>query len=255
MRFLIAIKSCEYDRRRDAHQLIRATWGRDTGETDLRFFLGGGLGIAEDETIVLAPDDYLGLPWKTREIVRWAVRDDYDWAFLCDTGSFVIPHHLMSCGFEKYDYSGYWCMKMETFRYSVPGIEVPVCYPWASGGGYILSRKAMEIVASTPPTVRAEDLYVGQALAARGVLLHDLAPDGYKGYVVDWIHDEVNTVPIHDRAIWMQAKYEDAKARCAETKCNWQRPCTLLRDDPLGTRAQHEQILAERQAQRARLKK
>ena len=263
MKFLIAVKSCEYDRRRDAHQLIRATWGRDVKDADLRFFLGGGLATAEDETLVLAPDDYPGLPWKTREIARWAVRENYDYALLCDTGSFVIPHHLVTCGFEKYDYSGYWCMKPGSFSYTaqsrVPGCEatkIPVCHPWASGGGYILSRKALELVANALPFVWAEDLHVGQALAMRGVYLHDLAQEGFKGYVVDWIPDEDNSGSIHNRAVWMQAKYEEAKNRCATEGCNspkWRRT-QILRDNPHGDREEVEKILKQRMEERTRSK-
>jgi hypothetical protein len=262
MRFLFAVKSCEYDRQRGAHDLIRATWGRDI---DVRFFLGGGRAMAADEELVLAPDDYPGLPWKTREIARWAVREHYDFVFLCDTGSFVIPQHLATCGFEWYDYSGYWCMRPGSFPYTArsknpdcPTVEIPVCYPWASGGGYILSRKALEIVASSTPMVWAEDMFVGQALAARGVLLHDMAPEGYKEYVVDWIHDEDNTGSLHSRSIWMQAKYEEAKFRCLNEGCaEWKRNLIerfVLRDDFLGTRAEHERILRQRQEQRARLR-
>ena len=95
---------------------------------------------------------------------------------------------------------------------------------------------------------------MGQALAMRGIYLHDFAQEGFKGYVVDWIPDENNAVPIHARAVWMQGKYEKAKDRCATEGCNspnWKRK-QMLRDNPQGDREEVEKILKARMEQRAR---
>jgi len=233
MSLLVAVKSCEFDRDRGAHSLIRETWGKDVVEGDLKFFTArpGQQLIATadpDEVIVNAPDDYAGLPYKTREIVRYALANDYEHAFLCDTGSFVIPHHLMRCGFENFDYLGYWAMKLRTFAYvaqnsdrGCPTITIPICYPWASGGGYSLSRKAMKFVAESEPFVWAEDLWVGQVMGQNRIKIEDKSRDGFKGFVVDWIHleDNYKSDAMEFRRKWMQDRYERCKKLCTIEGC------------------------------------
>lgn len=217
-KLLVAVKSCDYDRNRGAHELVREMWGSDLKFSDLRFFTAkSAVDLKFDEICVNAPDDYPSLPYKTREIVRWALWEGYEHVFLCDTGSFVTPHHLESYVYETADYIGYWGLKLNPFPYSAQNqargcktIKIPRCYPWASGGGYFLSRKAMEIVAEQEPMCWAEDLNVGQALAAKGILLSDHSHQGFKGYVVDWIHAEDNSGGLEARRHWMAIKKVNA---------------------------------------------
>jgi hypothetical protein len=230
---LIAIKSCEFDRDRGAHSLIRETWGKDVVQGDLKFFTarpGRQLVTTADpdEVVVDAPDDYAGLPYKTREIVRYALANNYKHVFLCDTGSFVIPHHLVRCGFENFDYLGYWAMKLKTFAYiaqnpdrGCPAVQIPVCHPWASGGGYFLSRKPMELIAVSEPFVWAEDLWVGQVMGQYGIALEDRSRQGFKGFVVDWIHLEDNSKPdaMEFRRKWMKDRYERCQKICSSGGC------------------------------------
>jgi hypothetical protein len=260
MKLLIAVKSCLRDRDRGAHRLIRDTWGKDVIGADLKFFMGNGAGtmLANDidEFHVEAPDDYAGLPQKTQEIARRA--QDYDFVFLCDTGSFVIPHHLQAFDFKDSDYIGYWGLKPEPIRFNEGNrargcrpVIIPKCYPWASGGGYILSKKAAEIVASSKPVVWAEDCSVGQVLAAQGIFLDDRAKEGFKGYVVEWIHDEKNDAPdaMDRRRMWMTAQYEMAKRCCETGGCNsplWdRRPQSRIPEDEV-----EEEIIKRRTERR-----
>jgi Galactosyltransferase len=265
MRFLYAVKSCSVDRDRGAHQLIRDTWGKDVGNADLRFFIGIGSGaiMADvfDEVGVLASDDYRGLPFKTRQIVNWALCHDYDYIFLTDTGSFVIPHHVAAYDFANYDYMGYWGLKPEPFYFEAGDSRcggkptvIPRCYPWASGGGYILSRKAMDLVAAETPKHWAEDCSVSQILAAGGILLEDRAKDGYNGYIVTWIHNENNSRPdaMERRRKWMEMKYIQAKSRCEREGCNgpsWDRK-PVVRGAVLSRLQELEQTLEERRKAR-----
>lgn len=227
MRLLIAVKSCEIDYMKCAHHLIRNTWGKDVG-ADLKFFMGYGkgniLGLNTDEKFVMVGDSYKDLPKKTREIVRYALNHNYDYIFLCDTGSFVT-HHVTSYDFDRFDYLGYWGLKKDRFffeagnvRRGCPTMAVEKCFPWASGGGYYLSRKAMEIVANNEPFFWAEDCWVGNVLGRNGILLEDRAHDGYIPYIVRWIHNENNDLPdaMDRRRIWMTKQYEEAKMKCAE---------------------------------------
>lgn len=216
---------------RDYHNAIRETWGKDLpSNVDLKFFVGGS-GIElnnfqEDEIPLDCEDTYVALPQKTREIARWSLSHDFDFSFFCDTGSFVIPHHLMSCGFENYDYMGFWGGgSHKTFSYRLEDAErgcpvqfVKSCSPWAAGGGYVLSRKAMEIVANTEPKYWAEDLGVGQMMSENGIHFED-RPRRFKGYVVDWVGGDHNC-SANCRRQWMTERYEEAKKICETAGCD-----------------------------------
>ena len=180
MKLLLGIKSCQEHRRLGFHDIIRKTWGQDVVGADLRFFMGNGeryLMVYPDDDIDLnCPDDYDSLSLKTIEIVRWAYEHEYNYCWLADTDSFVVPRRLMKCGFEKYDFCGLTRTTPElgkTFNYQGrtrggKDFILLECWPWSSGGyGYFLSRKMMEAVLATPkPTneimVWCEDLFVGQ---------------------------------------------------------------------------------------------
>ena len=172
MRLLIAIKSCVRDAVRGNHDAIRRTWGKDFPAcVDLRFFMGRDvnyLGMMDDEVMADAPDDYDSLPYKSREILRWSIQQNYDFSFLADTDTFVVPSKLMSCDFQRYDFSGRFGSMPElgkTFNYRDQRGVYNNIHPWPSGGvGYFVSRKAAEIVVATDPVVWAEDMFVGQAL-------------------------------------------------------------------------------------------
>jgi hypothetical protein len=242
---LICVKSCKFDRDRGCHDLVRETWGQDTGCMDLRFFIGHGTGHLvidkADEVLIDAQDAYKYLPWKTKAICKWALNQGYDSGFFCDTGSFVIPHHLLN--YEFNDYAGFWGMRNKgPFEYTASNpqkgcapVKLKECYPWASGGGYLLSRRAMEIVAANDPFVWAEDLWVGQVLAQNGIFLEDKAHDGFKPYIVDWIHLERNDCwdSLEKREKWMKQKYEEAKSLCEAEGCGsppWNRNIVINRD-------------------------
>ena len=229
MKTLLAIKSCEFDRARQAHDLIRNTWGRDVEDLDLIFFMGHGAKASLSDEIVLdTPDGYIDLPFKTREICRWAINRDYTHLGLLDTGSFLIPHHLRISGFDHQDYMGFWGMKIKNFSYTAedinrgcPPVRIENCVPWASGGFYTLSRTAMNIIASGEPFVHAEDLWTAQELAKHGILLVDGASSGWRGKTCDWISSEKNGYPnaMEKRTAWMNDKYNKAKEICATEGC------------------------------------
>jgi hypothetical protein len=226
MKMLIAVKSCEKDKSRGAHDLIRETWGQDVSAAggELKFFTARSGTPDLDEVIVNAPDDYAGLPYKTREIVRYALANNYDYVLLCDTSTVIFFRHLMAYDFMNYDYIGCWGMeKQGPFLQIIqaedgrncPTTRILDCYPWAAGPGYILSRKAMKIVAENEPTVWAEDCWVGQVLAKNGIFLEDRYCSGFKGHVVDWDrteHEYQNTPDLMvRRRRWMENCYKNMK--------------------------------------------
>ncbi len=171
MKILIAVKSCRVDQSYGCHDAIRNTWGKDI--ENLFFFMGkqaGDFNRQNDEVRLSdVEDDYDHLPQKTRAILNFSLWNHFDYTFLCDVDTFLIPKKLLLCDFEVYDYSGRFGSEPKigtTFRFRDGRRQIHHnCHPWASGGfGYFLSRKATEIVSKTEPTMWAEDMYVGNTL-------------------------------------------------------------------------------------------
>lgn len=172
-KMIIAVKSCQANLERGDHDVIRSTWGKEAKALgiDVRFFVGAAAKpYKSDETHLKCPDDYDGLPYKTREICRWANGKMVDYIFLADNDTYLIPRKMLETGFEKYDYVGKIDRDPKVpFAYEASSreryLKLDKCYPWASGGyGYFLSRKAFQEVAFSTPTTWAEDLWVAQCL-------------------------------------------------------------------------------------------
>jgi hypothetical protein len=176
-RILVAVSSCWKDL--VSNQNIRATWGANLPEGwDLRFFLGshsfteeeqsrlftpewigspGTLGnlaaatarkatigkasdLKPDELLLDCPDDYLGLPWKTVESLKYALAEGYDGVFRVFVDTYLFPDRLARIGFPS-DAIGWLfgcgpCKAHETWHHTCP----------LGGAGYWLSRKAIEAV-------------------------------------------------------------------------------------------------------------
>lgn len=143
---------------------------------DVRFFMASidnvTVNYQSDETALRCVDDYNALPFKTREICRWARGKAVDYVLLVDTDTYVnvknIPMEIVG-----YDYAGKIDRPIgKPFRYETVDRQenkevIQRCYPWASGGwGYFLSKKALESVAFDYPSSWAEDLWVGQVIGA-----------------------------------------------------------------------------------------
>jgi hypothetical protein len=111
MRILLAVKSCQRDMRDGAHQAIRDTWAKDLPPgVDVRFFIGGGqpFSLEEDEAWLFVDDGYWELTHKTRGICAYMCNQNYDFVYLCDTDTYLIPSKMLESGFEDYDFSGSW---------------------------------------------------------------------------------------------------------------------------------------------------
>lgn len=161
-KLLLAVKGCERDASNGFHQAMRETWVKDVQGADVRFFVGGGsLSLKEDEVRLPCPDDYLSLPHKTRAILQWALDRDYDFVFLCDTDTYVIPDRLLASGFEDYDLVGLF-----NGRIGAPNATEGRYWAWISGGnGYWLSNRAARVIAERQHDGDwAEDRITGQAL-------------------------------------------------------------------------------------------
>src|SRR6266446_7403271 len=126
-KLLIAVKSCQAHLARGDHNVIRSTWGKDAKALgiDVRFFVGADAkSYQSDEVHIKCGDDYNSLPYKTREICRWANGKAVDYLFLCDNDTFLIPKKMLQCGFEKYDYTGKISQPVnKPFKYQHTGRE------------------------------------------------------------------------------------------------------------------------------------
>jgi len=181
MKLMVCVKSCLRDFDRGAHDTIRGTWGnalRDLG-IPTKFFVGQPTDIRRayklqsDEVMIGAKDDYMSLPYKTREICRWIRGKLVDYIYVVDIDTFIYAKAFAAFKYELYDYAGYMLGNDEPgarYRYvakdpnGVPEVHEN-CYQWASGGyGYFLSQKAFDEVSGASPTSWAEDLWVGQVL-------------------------------------------------------------------------------------------
>lgn len=173
MKLLIAVKSCEKHRVAGYNSAIRKTWGKKVEyPATLIFFQGpayviGDSKISLDEYPLPVIDDYDHLPDKTISILNTFLSTPFDYIFLCDTDTFIIPSKLLTCGFDKYDVSGRYGEHPQigtTFEHRDDrNHTINPCHPWPSGGvGYFLSKKAAKIIVDTPYQHWAEDFMVGQ---------------------------------------------------------------------------------------------
>jgi hypothetical protein len=166
---------------------VRATWWNEVKKQPTmtpKFFYGTG-GIREpleDEVFLSVPDDYEHLPHKTIAMVKYALENDYDYFFKCDSDSYLWPDRLLQeVTGSTWDYAGY--------------LNGAVC---SGGCGYWLSRKAMKAV-QTNPDGWAEDVWVAKCMKYAGiesVMLPNHVP-GFSNHWFDTSKVTSNMVCIH----------------------------------------------------------
>lgn len=184
MRCLVAISGCWNFELNGNHAALRDTWLKDVVKfpnLEYRFFVGTGQGAEEgnlpDDCILLpnVDDGYGSLSYKSRDSARWAFEQGFSHLFRCFPDTYCRVDRLMSCGFAELDYVG-------DFRGDPSTNEVTHqrAQNYASGGaGYLLSRRAFEIVMNGPIlgiwrdeiTPYAEDLVCGNLLGRSSVPL------------------------------------------------------------------------------------
>jgi hypothetical protein len=124
------------------------------------------LELEPDSVTLESPDDYRHLPYKVKEMFRYALDHGYDYVLKVDDDTFVWLDRLLD-RFLPTDYLGYVSGIPDTG--DVTGL-------YASGAAYWISAKAMQFVvdAEWNPEEWAEDKWVGKVLAENGILpVHD----------------------------------------------------------------------------------
>jgi hypothetical protein len=186
MKTLIAVISYDGDACNGNHQAIRDTWGKDCHAVgaDLFFFVGRRsreFVPKSDEILVEwqehrkcshdwwvdvkdCCEDYWQTP--TKAILRWSLENGYDFTFMIENDTFLIPQTFMTSGWVVYDFCGQFeptdTPLGEKTKYEVYGENI---YPSPEPGiGYIISRKAARIIVEAPLTHHTIGVYSGQML-------------------------------------------------------------------------------------------
>ncbi len=220
MRTLIAVSSCDRDAQNGFNAAMRQTWIREMPQVegfDYKIFYGKGeRALLTDEVRLDVPDDYHGLPFKTRESLKWALDQGYDFVFRAFTDTCISPHRLRTSGFARHHYFG--CFPG---GYS-PEPDAKGHYAYASGGpGYFTDRKASEAIVAAEPDRKiydaywAEDLWVGDVLGKAGISGHNDV-----GFWFKWAGMATAAITVHlSRGTdnynpqWMLECYEQMRMR------------------------------------------
>lgn len=193
MRVLIAITSCVKFALNGSNQASRDTWMKALPHfpsVSCRFFIGDGTPNPEDETffqksladcphvkldnprvslddpnpyapkedevVVHSPDDYIYHTSKTREMLRWALKQGFDFIFMAAGDTYIDLQRLLSSGFENHDYTG------RQYGHFAVG-----------GSGYWLSRRAAQHLVDEFTTDWATDRWIGSILLEKhGIEIH-----------------------------------------------------------------------------------
>lgn len=124
---------------------------------DYKFFYGRTAKPRSDVVITDANDAYYDLTTKTKEKIKWALMQNYDYMFSCLADCYASAQRLLSSDFKKYDYFG------NVFCH-------PEGKPYCQGGpGYFLSNKAMRILDQNASNYPNDDCWVGDAFCGKDI--------------------------------------------------------------------------------------
>jgi hypothetical protein len=158
---LIAIVTCpKFAARR---KTLEDTWvplAREAG-FDVQFFDGTRLGVS---------DDYASLPKKSKAILEWAASREYRGMLKVDDDCYIQIQKLV---IPNADYAGIRIYPNDCGHRELKIPNYPPGtwkYPYASGGCYWVSQKAIKILSAAPLNSDwAEDRWVGDTLAKAGI--------------------------------------------------------------------------------------
>ncbi len=150
MKLLFGVVSCYADEKNGREQAILDTW----------------LGSANDSFVAKGPrvfDGYDSLPYKVQRICMIGLNKNYDFLFKCDVDTYVRPEKIKSFLYSDND-------ALIPFVSDYIGFILTGETYCSGGAGYVLSRKAMEIVARAEVDDTVEDRWVGNVLAGAGII-------------------------------------------------------------------------------------
>jgi hypothetical protein len=196
-------------------EAVRDTWFKDVvpfPNVTAKFFYGDMPGVnpilPPDSMGLRCPDDYAGLPYKTQEICRYALRHGYDFLVKGDDDSIIYVDRLLRSGFDLHEQMGWTCRCLPRNH--------GTCNCYATGMCYTLSRRAMGLVASAEIGNNwAEDFWVGNILRQDGIVYarHPGWVSGLAKHYVDFPLPR-NTVAAHSvRPEKMREWYADLEGK------------------------------------------
>lgn len=186
----VLVVSCKKNRHKQ--QAIRDTWAKDArlANIDVYFIEGhpeqSEAVLVEDRLILPVPDTYEYLSHKIWHGVSAALRIvDADHYFKLDDDCLLNVQRLLEFAYEKFDYMGsdinlgsrtaFDWHSTAVFNKQLAGLifEIDPEQTWYDGqGGYFLSRKAANFIASTPLAKYQhilEDYATGRVMSANGL--------------------------------------------------------------------------------------
>lgn len=158
---------------RDKREAVRSTWGKDLPKGVELVFLVGRPDLVEfpekrgDMLLLPCEDDYQHLTEKTIWFCRWLQANRrFKRVLKCDDDSYVHVQRILARDRITADYVG---------RATPMSIAAGRRFETASGGaGYLLSPKAVGIVAASEPKQHwQEDVHVAQVLHDAGITLKE----------------------------------------------------------------------------------
>lgn len=234
---IVAVKSCFRDLAAGAHDAIRGTWGQALrGRAQVKFFLarqtseigGAAHSVAptpensyspkSDEVILHCADDYDSLVWKTRGICKWFTDKMATHILMVDADCLVYPKELFAFPWAQADYAGRFNGGFGNIApRELPGpgganVLIHDCHSWASGGGYLLSKKAATIISETVPIQTRyikgsyEDFWVGQILGPR-IQNGELLGMPFDSKIVEYYLKDGSSKGYDPASGWMQNKW------------------------------------------------
>lgn len=159
----IAALSCTYvgDQLNGRNDAARDTWVKTWGHMiDFRYFYPNNrVAALPDEIVTDTPDTGdRGIPFQSHAAHVWAVENDYDYAYICCPDIYPVVPRLLTCGFEWHDCIGRLCPEGHL----------------SGAPGFMVSRRALKVLAASKPYHEYDDLRIYRALVAGGInITHD----------------------------------------------------------------------------------
>lgn len=185
---VIPLKSQQYYL--DRFAACEATWLKDCG-VDYKGFTDAELGLDENDPTIRQH--------RTRLMVKYAYDAGYDFVYRVDADAYVWVNRLLASNVFQYDYVGN-CLDYPKH------LEIDRGRRTAHGGaGFILSRRAMEIIKDWRPFPQSDGIYwgdigTGELLWTRDIYCHRdqrFVDKGDGNFTADEIPAEHNFISVH----------------------------------------------------------
>jgi len=191
-------------------KFLKDSWIKDLSKYNISYYFVTGDDLKDEPVIKLNfKECYEQLPLKTFLSLKELYNKEYTHLLKTDDDTFIDVNSLIKLNFNDLNYYGRGVQpnnnidahfyKCKDKAYHLPKRKTEFSY--AEGGAYILSKKAVDIIASypenyflnTPLNYRGEDVIVGELLAKNNILLED----GYNKKVGELLKMDITEISFH----------------------------------------------------------